>query len=208
MRTVDHHSFRHARPPRCEAVARRAWYAVAATLLFGAAGCPPMAITMGAKTAASIIADDRSLGQQISDLDLKGQIERALIDESSALAERVNVDVFIGRVMLTGLVPDEAARSTAARIARRIAGDAYDDIEIGPSSLTGTAEEAATNETLGVNLLAGEGLASQSLLHRVVNRTAFIMGEVREQSQIDTVRSVAEQTPGVGRVVTHIVLEQ
>jgi osmotically-inducible protein OsmY len=167
-----------------------------------------MAITMGAKTAASIIADDRSLSQQSSDLELKGQIERALIDESSAIAERVNVDVFIGRVMLTGLVPDEAARSTAARIARRVAGDAYDDIEIGPSSLTGTAEEAATNETLGVNLLAGEGLASQSLLHRVVNRTAFIMGEVREERQIDTVRSVAEQTPGVGRVVTHIVLEQ
>jgi osmotically-inducible protein OsmY len=59
-----------------------------------------------------------------------------------------------------------------------------------------------------VNLLAGEGLASQSLLHRVVNGTAFVMGEVREQSQIETVRSVAQQTPGVERVVTHIVLEQ
>lgn len=74
--------------------------------------------------------------------------------------------------------------------------------------MTDTAEQLATNKTLGVNLLAGEGLASQSLLHRVVNRTAFIMGEVREDSQTETVRSVAEQTPGVERVVTHIALEQ
>jgi osmotically-inducible protein OsmY len=143
-----------------------------------------------------------------SDLELKGQIEQALLDESSALAERINVDVFIGRVMLTGVVPDEAARSTATRVTRRIAGEVYDDIEVGASGVSDTAEEIATNKTLGVNLLAGEGLASQSLLHRVVNRTAFIMGEVREEGQIDTVRSVAQQTPGVWRVVTHIVLEQ
>jgi osmotically-inducible protein OsmY len=59
-----------------------------------------------------------------------------------------------------------------------------------------------------VNLLAGEGLVSQTLLDRVVKRTAFIIGEVREDSQTETVRSVAEQTPGVERVVTHIVFEQ
>ena len=180
----------------------------AASFAVIASGCPTMAITMGAKTAASIIADDRSMSQQAADLELKGQIERALLDDSSALAA-VNVDVFLGRTMLTGVVPDEAMRSTASRIARRIAGDriVYDDIEIGTGrGLGNTADDAVINKTLGMNLLANEGLASQSLMHRVVNGRAFIIGEAQNENQIATMRSVAEQTPDVTGVVTHIVI--
>lgn len=174
-------------------------------------GCPPMAITMGATAAAGIIADDRSLAQQTADVELKGQIEQGLLAESSALARQVNVDVFLGRVMLTGVVPEDADRWKAVRVARESAGgrQVYDDIEVGASGgVSDTATNIAVNKTLGVNLLAGEGLASQSLLHRVVNRRSFIMGEAREESEIESVRSIALQTPGVDRVVTHIVLEQ
>ena len=188
------------------------WDAVAAALLaVTCSGCPPMAITMGAKTAAGILADDRSLEQQASDLHLTEQINGALVEESSDLAARVNVDVFLGRVMLTGVVGDDDDRWTASRVARRVAAEheVYDDIEVAPSGgVSGEAESIATNKALGVNLLADEGLASQSLLHRVVNGTAFVMGEVREDDQIESVRSAALGTPGVRRVVTHIVLEQ
>jgi osmotically-inducible protein OsmY len=45
-------------------------------------------------------------------------------------------------------------------------------------------------------------------LHRVVNGTAFIMGEVQDLGLIESIRSVALQTPGVVRVVPHITLEQ
>jgi hypothetical protein len=41
-----------------------------------------------------------------------------------------------------------------------------------------------------------------------VNGTAFIMGEVRQASLIETIRSAALQTSGVYRVVTHIVVMQ
>ena len=174
------------------------------------AGCPQMLIAKGVTTAAGIIADDRSLSQQSADLELKGQIEQALLNESAALAANVNVDVFLGRVMLTGVLTDDAARWTASRLARQVAGqhEVYDDIEVRPGgSLTDAVANVAANKALGVNLLANEGIASQSLLHRVVNGTAFVMGEVPNEGLIEAIRSVALQTPGVSRVVTHIVLE-
>jgi osmotically-inducible protein OsmY len=174
------------------------------------AGCPAMLITTGATTAAGILADDRSLAEQTSDLGLKEQIERALVDESATLAGSVNVDVFLGRVMLTGVVADERDRLTAARIARRIAGEreVHDDIEIGTGGVASAAENVAANKALGLQLLGDEGIASQSLLHRVVNGTAFIMGEAKSEAQIETVRAAALQAPGVSRVVTHIVVER
>ena len=175
-----------------------------------AAGCPTMAITMGATTAASIIADDRSLAQQASDLEKKTQIEQGLLNDSAALAGRVNVDVFNGRVMLTGVVPDDHDRWSAVRVARDRSNGAmvYDDIEVGATGgVSDAATNLAVNKALGLNLLADEGIASQSLLHRVVNRQAFVMGEARGYGEIESVRSIALQTPGVERIVTHIEVE-
>jgi osmotically-inducible protein OsmY len=173
-------------------------------------GCPQMLIVKGATTAASVLADDRSLAEQTSDLELKEGIEQKLAGASPALASRVNVDVYLGRVMLTGVVGGSSDRRKAVDLAREAASghEIYDELEVTGSGLADAAADFTTNKGLGINLLADEGLASQSLQHRVVNGTAFIIGEVSDASRIETARQVALQTPGVRRVVTHIVVEQ
>jgi len=173
------------------------------------AGCPQMAIVTGATDVAGAAADDRTLAQQGSDLDTKAGIEKALLSADPTLASEVNVDVYLGRIMLTGVVPSWEGRRDAVQIAYQAAPDhlLFDDIEVNTGS--GIADDAtnfATNKELGVNLLAAEGLASQSFQHRVVNGVAFIMGEARRESQVEQARQVALQTPGVTRVVTHILV--
>jgi osmotically-inducible protein OsmY len=173
-------------------------------------GCPAMLIATGATTAASILADNRSMAQQASDLQTKAAVEQALASRSATLAGEVNVDVFLGRVMLTGVVDSAGARWKATEAARGAAGGAevFDDITIGDPSLDQTAANVAANKALAVNLLAQEGIASQSLLHRVVNGTAFVMGEVQAERQVRVIRETALSTTGVSYVVTHITLEQ
>jgi osmotically-inducible protein OsmY len=188
------------------------WPSIAASALALAwcTGCPQMAITTAATTVASAVVDDRSLAQQGSDLDLKARIEQQLLAQAPDLASRVNVDVYLGRVMLTGQVNRRSQRRTAAAIARDVAGDheIFDDIQVaGGGGLSDMAGDFAINKELGVNLLGAEGIASQSFQHRVVDGTAFIMGEARSESQVETARQVALQTPGVQRVVTHILVE-
>ena len=190
----------------------RRWTTVTLAVLTAAlcTGCPAMLIATGATTAASILADNRSMAQQASDLQTKAGIEQALASTSGTLAADVNVDVFLGRVMLTGVVPSAGLRWKALQAARGAANGAevFDDITVGSSGIDRTADNIATNKALAVNLLAQEGIASQSLLHRVVNGTAFIMGEVQTESQVRIVRDTAANTTGVSYVVTHITLEQ
>jgi osmotically-inducible protein OsmY len=184
--------------------------AVSALVLTWCAGCPQMAITTAATTAASALVDDRSLAQQGSDLDLKAHIEQQLLADAPAVASRVNVDVYRGRVMLTGVVGKRSQRRTALAAARTVAGDheIYDDIEVAPGGgLADAAGDFAVNKELGVKLLADEGIASQSFQHRVVDGTAYILGQAKSESQVETARQVALQTSGVQRVVTHIVVE-
>ena len=112
---------------------------------------------------------------------------------------------------LTGVVDDWSDRRTAVGVARDAASghEIYDDIEVAAGrAFADSATDFATNKELGVNLLADDGLASQSLQHRVVNGTAFIIGEASDPGTIETARQVAEQTPGVERVVTHIMVER
>ena len=84
--------------------------AVSTLALMWCTGCPQMAITTAATTAASALVDDRSLEQQGSDLDLKAHIEQQLLADAPAVASRVNVDVYRGRVMLTGAVSKRSQR--------------------------------------------------------------------------------------------------
>jgi osmotically-inducible protein OsmY len=184
--------------------------AVSALALIWCTGCPQMAITTAATTAASALVDDRSLEQQGSDLDLKAHIEQQLLADAPAVASRVNVDVYRGRVMLTGAVSKRSQRRIALTVARNVAGDneIYDDIVVASGGgLANAAGDFAINKDLGVKLLADEGIASQSFQHRVVNGTAYIMGQAKAESQVETARQVALQTPGVERVVTHIVVQ-
>src|SRR5262245_61483095 len=92
---------------------------VSALALTWCTGCPQMAITTAATTAVSAIVDDRSLAQQGSDLDLKAHIEQQMLSEAPRVASRVNVDVYLGRVMLTGVFAGRSERRTA--LARQVA---------------------------------------------------------------------------------------
>jgi osmotically-inducible protein OsmY len=153
--------------------------------------------------------DDRSLEQQAADLELKTQVEKALLQQNADLAALVNVDVYLDRVMLTGVVPSWNSRRAAIDIARQAAAgyEVYDDIQVATGEgVADAATNYAANKELGINLLADEGLASQSFVHRVVNGTAFIMGQAKQESQVQQARQVALQTPGITNVVTHILL--
>ena len=172
-------------------------------------GCPQMAIVTGATTVAGAAADDRTLEQQGTDLDLKAGIEKALLEQNATLAAQVNVDVYLRRVMLTGVVQSWDARRAAVGITRQAAPgtEIFDDIEVARAGgVVDAAADFTINKELGVNLLADEGLASQSFQHRVVNGVAFILGQAHREEQIERARQVAVQTPGVTRVVTHILL--
>jgi osmotically-inducible protein OsmY len=190
----------------------RGWGAivVAALALPWCAGCPQMAITTAATTAAGALVDDRSIGQQGSDLDLKARIEKQLLADAPSLAEAIDVDVYLGRVMLTGVVSRQSSRRRALAVVRSVAVDneVFDDIQVASGEGLGDAAgDYALNKELGVNLLTAMGVASQSFQHRVVNGTAFIMGEAKSPGQVETARQVALRTPGVSNVVTHILVD-
>ena len=175
----------------------------------GCAGCPAMAITTAATTVAGATADDRSYEQQVDDEETKGSIEKTLLSNGPSLA--ADVDVYDGRVMLTGSVTRESQRRDAVSLARSAANPTtlYDDIQVvPPGGGSATGSGFVENKDLGARLLAADGIGSQSFQHRVVNGVAYILGEAHHEQQIEIARQTALGTAGVNDVVTHIELRR
>jgi osmotically-inducible protein OsmY len=173
-----------------------------------ATGCPAMAITTAATTVASATADDRSYEEQGKDDETKAKVEKAFLEQDPKLSAKVDVDVFDGRTMLTGVVDTDEERSTAVWLTRGAVGERaeiFDDIQVLPSgAATSGAKNFVLNRELGAKLLGTEGLSSQSFEHRVVNKVAYIIGQAPSDYVVEKARQTALGIDGIDRVVTHI----
>lgn len=180
---------------------------LALSMAVACTACPQMGITRGAEMAASSTFDDRSYEQQAADEMTTGAIEKKILESAPDLASGVNIDVYDGRVMLTGTVGSSSDRGVALALTKSAAdgGLVYDDIQVTEAGgLMDEAGDFAANKELAAALLAAEGLSSQSFDHRVVNSVAYVIGQAASEQEVETARSVALGTDGVDRAVLHI----
>lgn len=77
-------------------------------------GCAPAVLITSASVATRTATDPRSTGRQIDDGTLTLRVSHAISSAGLPLQARVTATVYQGNVLLTGEVPDDAARQTAS----------------------------------------------------------------------------------------------
>ncbi|EAA9303402.1 hypothetical protein BHZ80_27885 [Salmonella enterica] len=73
-------------------------------------GCAPAVLITSASVATRTATDPRSTGRQIDDGTLTLRVSHAISSAGLPLQARVTATVYQGNVLLTGEVPDDAAR--------------------------------------------------------------------------------------------------
>src|SRR5262249_29194468 len=108
---------------------------VALGLLGLLAGC----MVAAAGSAALVASADRSIGDQVNDATIKAAISVVWRKTNSGMASGIECDVYEGRVLITGRVPNPAWIEDAIRIAWRVKGvqQVYNEIAVGPLTTTG-----------------------------------------------------------------------
>lgn len=163
-------------------------------------GC--VAMFVGGAVVGTIAAiDRRTLGAQTEDkaILLKGEsaIKRALPD-----AAHVNVTSYNRRVLLTGEVPDEAAKATAEREIRAVQGvtAVLNELVIGSaSSISARSNDALITTKIKASLVDAKGINESAF--KVVTETGnvYLMGRVT-QGEGATAASIAAGVSGVKKV--------
>ena len=165
-------------------------------------GCAALAIGGAAAGGAVVATDRRTVGTMTED-------EGIELKAANRLAERfkdgvhINVTSYNRNVLLTGEVPDAAARSEAERIARGVENvrGVYNELAVaGASSYTSRSNDAIlTSKVKGRFLDAGKF----NVLHvKVVTESSvvYLMGLVSKQEAGDATE-LARTTSGVQKVV-------
>ena len=155
-----------------------------------------LAAAGGAGYAAN---QERGVGGSVDDFSIKTNIQNAWIKANPAMQADLNVTVYEGRTLLTGMAPTPEVKAQAKEIASRVPGvkAVYDEVEVGPSegAWQGTKDAWITSR-LRTELTFNSSIRSVNYTIETVNKSVYLIGSARSQTELDTATTMARNTSG------------
>lgn len=175
------------------------------------AGCTPIG-AMGTAAAATgtLAMQERGIGQAIEDNWIRAQINKAWLDADMDLLLKVGLSISEGRVMLTGVVPDQETRISAVSMAWQADGvrEVINEIRIGePLGIERSAHDIWAENELWTKLLADAEIRSINYAIDVVDGNAFVIGVARSEEELRRVFAWARNTPYIRGIVNYVRIE-
>lgn len=173
------------------------------------AACQTMAIG-AATTTATVAAEERSFGEAVDDGAIYLEINHYFVQtDVRDLLPNVNIIIRQGRVMLTGQVDKPETAGIAVREAWKAKGvkEVINEIDTTPSpGIVDRANDELAEKNLEARLTITKGVNILNYSVDVVNKTAFLLGYVATEDELNRVLNVARSTKGIRRVVSHLRL--
>ena len=164
--------------------------------------CAP--VLLGGAVAGGALAsvDRRTVGTQVEDqsIELKSA---ARVRELTGEQAHVNVTSYNRIVLLTGEVPDAAARSAVEQAISRIEGvrSVVNELAVlGKSTLTARSNDAVLSARVKAGFIDAKDLQAQAVKVTTERGVVHLMGRVTEREAARAVE-VARAVPGVQKVV-------
>ncbi|KPC50814.1 BON domain-containing protein [Amantichitinum ursilacus] len=178
---------------------------VAAVLALGLGlqGCIPVVFATGAALGVLVGTDPRPAETMKSDIDAGGNISSSISDVFKDTAH-VNVNVFNGNTLLTGEVPNAAAKARVEEIARKNPGvrKIYNEVTIGPVSTTANRLYDTQLSARVKTAVVGEigDLGSVHLMVVTERQVVYLLG-ISKPDVVDRAAKAASLVSGVNQVV-------
>lgn len=170
-------------------------------LLGSLSGCVEMVVG-GAVMGAVATADRRTLGAQTEDKSITVKAELR-VPQIAGQDAHVNIAAFNRRVLLTGEVPDAAARARVEREVAAIDGVKSVDNELevaGPSSYTSRSSDALITTKVKASLVDMKTISATSFKVVTERGVVYLMGRVTEREG-QLASDIARGVSGVQKVV-------
>ena len=170
-------------------------------LLASLSGC--VALVAGGAISGTLAASDRrTFGAQTEDQSIQVK-SRIRLNNTIGDAGHININSFNRRVLLTGEVPDEAAKATAEREVRAVEGviSVINELEIaGLASYTSRSSDTLITTKVKASLVDTKDISANSYQVVTERGVVYLQGRVTQrEGQIGA--DVARGVSGVTKVV-------
>lgn len=165
-------------------------------------GCIPAVIATGATVGVMSAQDRRTTGAQADDEAIEWKAAQQVPEAYKATAH-LNFTSFNRRLLITGEVPSEEARSTIGEQVGKLEGvkEVFNETIVGPaSSLSTRTNDSYVTSKVKARLVDEKTLSANHIKVVTEAGTTFLMGIVTDREAKVAV-AVTRRTAGVARVV-------
>ena len=167
-------------------------------------GC--VVAAMGAAAGGGyVLGQDRGVDGTFTDTSIKAQINAQWVHDKPELLNEVFLNIFNGRVLLTGHVPTQDLHDLAGAGAWKADGvkDVINDIQIGQPKGSSLNDNWIQTK-LRSSLTFDADIRSMNYSLQTVDGVVYILGMAQDTTERDKVLNYARNIPDVVRVVNYI----
>ncbi len=177
--------------------------AMMAVVLIGTSGCAGLIVGAGA-TAGVAAYEQRSVGDQAKDIKIHTQITSAWLQYDQMFPIDFGVEVYEGRVLLTGIAKEEQKRADAVRLAWTADGvrEVYNEIQVGEGG--NVARDSWITTQLTSKITFDKQISAINYSIETVDGTIYLIGAAKDQAELDKVIAHARTIEFVRKVVSHV----
>jgi osmotically-inducible protein OsmY len=187
-------------------------YFVFAALLFGTAlplaGCIETAVGAGA-VAGTTAMQDRGIKGATTDTGIRATINHQWLEKDHNMWMALNLQVYEGRVLVSGTLPNEDQRSDAIQLAWKAKNvrEVINEIEVtNEGGMVNYARDTSISTQLSAKLLFAKEVQSVNYSIEVVNGSVYLLGVAQSQAELDRVLDIARNIGNVKRVVPYVLM--
>ena len=176
------------------------------------AACVETAVVGGAAAVGTTALQERGVKGAASDLAIRTQINDLWIGDASGqvFMRDLNLQVYEGRVLVSGEVANGDLRAQAVQLAWKASGvkEVINEVEIGATGGLRTYwVDSRIVRELEARMLLERGVSSPNYSVESYNGTVFLLGVAQDQTELNRVLQLARNISSVKKVVSHVLMK-
>jgi osmotically-inducible protein OsmY len=173
-------------------------------------GCVGAVVGAGA-TAGTAAMEERGISGAVDDTELRLRINALFSSKDERLWRKIGLQVYAGRVLLTGRADTAHMRAEAVRLAWQAKGvkEVINELQIAESGgASGFARDTWILTQLKSRLLFDKRILSINYSVETVNHTVYLIGLAQSREELNRVTNHARTLDYVKKVVNYVKIKR
>jgi len=168
-------------------------------------GCVGMIIG-GAATAGVAAYQERGIKGFAADTETATKVRTKILEADNQLFNDIGVEVYEGRVLLTGRVPNEEKRAEAVRISWSVVDvkDVINEVAVSENPFSDLANDTWITTKLKSKMTFDKDILAINYSIETVGAVIYLIGIAQDKAELQRVLNHARSIDYVKRVVNHV----
>ncbi|MBL4690207.1 MAG: BON domain-containing protein [Rhodospirillales bacterium] len=173
--------------------------------LAASSGCASVVVGGGAAIGTAAY-QERGVQGVARDIATATRMRTNLLNAGEDFITGVGVEVYEGRLLLTGTLPNEGMQAETVSMAWKTEGvkDVINEIQTGTSSLRDLAKDSWITTQLHSKITFDKNILAINYSIETVNRVIYMIGIAQNQTELDRVVAHAKNISYVKRIINHV----